>query len=369
MSCFRSFLEVDTAAIRHNLRNLISRSPQNRLMAVVKADAYGIGVEKISAIADQEGCAAFGVATVGEAVQLRQLGVTKEISVLSGVLEDEISDAVRMDISLPLTDVEISRKISSEAIRQKKVARGSLIIDSGMGRAGIVLAEAEKTVPEILSLPAVECSGIYSHFSSAGSPDDSYTLKQIADFGRFLQSFTLPGSCRNIHFAASDGINNYPVVLSHPFTMARCGISIYGMQSEGALNIPLKKSLRLTAKIVAVRELDAGTAVGYMHTAVLKKPSKIAVVAFGYADGLPLAISNTGRFLVNGVFAPVIGRISMDYTTCDVTGIDVKSGDDAVIFGESGNNRIEVSELAALRGSHDYDVLCSIGNRTKRIYI
>ena len=369
MSCFRSSLEVDTAAVRHNFRSLISRSPQKRLMAVVKADAYGVGVEKISAIADEEGCASFGVATVREAVQLRGLGIKKSISVLSGVLEDEIPDAVRYDISLPLTDCSIAGEISREAVKQQKAVRGNLIIDSGMGRAGIVLADAGKIISEITSLPGIECSGIYSHFSSAGEPGDEYTLGQIEKFGSFLRDYPLPASCRDVHFAAFDGINNYPQVLDSPFTMARCGIGIYGMMDSGSLNLNLKKSLRLTAKIVAVRELAPGTAVGYMHTAVLNRPSRIAVVACGYADGLPLAASNAGRFLVNGSFAPVVGRISMDYTTCDVTGIDVKPGDDAVIFGASGDNRIEVSEVAALRGSHDYDVLCSIGNRTERIYI
>lgn len=369
MSCFRSSLEVDTASVRHNLKCLISRSPQNRLMAVVKADAYGVGVEKISRIADEEGCAAFGVATVREALQLRELGIKKDISVLSGVLEEEISDAIRNGISLPLTDVEISRKISCEAVRQQRQVKGNLIIDSGMGRAGIVLADAGKIIPEITSLPAIECSGIYSHFSSAGEPDDEYTLRQISDFNRFLKEFALPTSCRDIHFAAFDGINNYSPVLEPPFTMARCGIGIYGMMADDTLNIPLEKSLRLTAKVVAVRELAPGTAVGYMHTAILQKPSRIAVVSFGYADGLPLAASNAGRFLVNGKFAPVVGRISMDYTTCDVTGIDVKPGDEAVIFGSSKDNRIEVSEVAALRGSHDYDVLCSVGSRTERVYI
>ncbi len=369
MSCFRSSLEVDVAAIRHNIRSLISRSPQKRLMAVVKADAYGVGVEKISAAADEAGCASFGVATVVEAVQLRDLGIRKNISVLSGVLEEEIPEAVRYDISLPLTDCSIARAISREAVKQQKTVKGNLIIDSGMGRAGIVLAGAGEVISEITGMPGIECSGVYSHFSSAGEPDDDYTLWQIEGFSRFLRNYPLPASCRDIHFAAFDGINNYPQVLSAPFTMARCGNGIYGMMDSGSLNLDLKKSLRLTAKIVAVRELASGTAVGYMHTAVLKRPSRIAVVAFGYADGLSLAFSNAGRFLVNGSFAPVVGRISMDYTTCDVTGMDVKPGDDAVIFGASGDNRIEVSEVAALRGSHDYDVLCSIGNRTERLYI
>lgn len=369
MSCFRSFLEVDTAAIRCNLENLIARSPRNRLMAVVKADAYGVGVEKISRLADETGAAAFGVATVNEALQLRSFGIQKDISVLSGVLEEEIPDAVRHDISLPLTDVEISRKISREAVKLQKSAKGNLIIDSGMGRAGIVLADAAGVIPGITGLPGIVCSGIYSHFSSAGVPDDEYTLKQIADFKAFLDSFPLPSVCRDVHFAAFDGVNNYQQVLCHPFTMARCGIGIYGMMNSETLNIPLKKSLRLAAKIVAVRDLAPGTAVGYMHTAILQKPSRIAVVSFGYADGLPLAISNSGRFLVNGKFSPVVGRISMDYTTCDVTGIDVKPGDDAVIFGRSEDNVIEVSEVARWRGSHDYDVLCSVGNRTERVYI
>jgi alanine racemase len=141
------------------------------------------------------------------------------------------------------------------------------------------------------------------------------------------------------------------------------------MMNSETLNIPLKKSLRLAAKIVAVRDLAPGTAVGYMHTAILQKPSRIAVVSFGYADGLPLAISNSGRFLVNGKFSPVVGRISMDYTSISLANVpDACWGDEVVCFGTQQDQAIPINHWAGLKGTHVYDILCSVGSRVKRCY-
>ena len=369
MSVYRSFLEVDLSAVRHNINCIMSALPSRRLLAVVKSNAYGVGVKEISSVADECGCCGFGVAACHEALQLRSFGVTKPVCLLSGVLEEEIPDAVRHDITMPITNLEIAGKISREAVRQSQKARCNIIIDTGMGRVGMIPDRAAQQINEISALPGVEIVGIYSHFSSAGTCNDDYTLRQIAVFKEFLASVKLPSSCRDIHFAAFDGINNYPESLQKPFNMARCGIGIYGMADESTVNLPLKAALKFAAKVVEVRELPAGSSIGYMHTATLKKKSRIAVVAAGYADGLPLEASNRGRFLINGSFVPVIGRISMDYTTCDLGDVPCRAGDDAVIFGESGANRIPVSEVAAWRRSHDYDVLCSVGPRSERRYV
>ena len=369
MPVFRSFLEVDIAAVRHNVNTIMSALPSHRLLAVVKANAYGVGVKAVSAIADECGCSSFGVATCEEALQLRSFGITKPVCLLSGVLEEEIADAVRNDITLPFTCVDTARKISEAALKLGKTARGNLIVDTGMGRVGMILSDAQRQINEISSLEGIEVAGIYSHFSSAGVCNDDYTMMQISGFKGFLKSAVLPQSCRDVHFAAFDGINNYPEALQEPFNMARCGIGMYGMADAGTLQLPLKPALKFAAKVVEVRELPAGSCVGYMHTVKLKKKTRIAVVAAGYADGLPLEASNRARFLINGTPVSVIGRISMDYTTCDLGDTPCKAGDDAVIFGRSGTECISVSEVAALRHSHDYDVLCSIGPRSERRYI
>lgn len=370
MSRSRSYLEVDLGAVKRNISTIINAVPSRRLMAVVKADAYGVGAEKISSAADACGCSCFGVASLDEALELRSFGITKPICMLSGVLDSEISDAVANDITLPLTNMETARKINSESARQGRRARCNFVIDSGMGRVGFTLDNAATGIREAGSLGSVDIIGVYSHLSSAGEKNDTYTIKQLDFLKSFLGNTELPAGCRDIHIAAFDGINNYSEAVSAPFNMARCGIGIYGMAERSALTLPLERTLKLCAKIVDVRELPAGSAVGYMHTAVLKKRTRIAVVAFGYADGLPLGASNNSRFIINGVSTPVIGRISMDYTTCSLADdTPAEPGDDVVIFGSSGNETIDVSEIARLRGSHDYDVLCSIGNRVSRRYI
>ena len=347
----------------------MSALPSRRLLTVVKANAYGVGVKEISAVANECGCCCFGVAACHEALQLRSFGITRPVCLLSGVLEEEIPDAVQYDITMPITNVEIAGKISREAVRQSKKARCNIVIDTGMGRVGMIPDCAARQINEISTLPGIEIAGVYSHFSSAGVCGDDYTMRQIAEFKKFLGSVKLPASCRDIHFAAFDGINNYPESLQDPFNMARCGIGIYGMADPATVNLPLKPALKFAAKVIDVRELPAGSSIGYMHTATLKKKSRIAVVAAGYADGLPLEASNKGRFLINGSFVPVIGRISMDYTTCDLGDVPCCAGDDAVIFGKSGTKCIQVSEIAAFRRSHDYDVLCSVGPRSERRYI
>lgn len=347
----------------------MSALPSRRLLAVVKANAYGVGVKEISAAAVNCGCSCLGVATCEEALQLRSFGITGDICLLSGVLEEEIPDAVRNDIIMPLTSPESARKISREALRQSRTARGNLVVDTGMGRVGMILPDAQKQIDEIKSLQGLETVGIYSHFSSAGVCDDEYTLMQLEGFKKFLQTAQLSSTCRNVHFAAFDGINNYPESLQKPFNMARCGIGIYGMNDKNTLKLPLKPALKFAAKVIDVRELPEGSCIGYMHTAKLKKKSRIAVISAGYADGLPLEASNRARFLINGESVPVIGRISMDYTTCDLGDVPCSPGDEAVIFGASGKEYISVSEAASLRRSHDYDVLCSVGPRSERRYI
>ena len=369
MTFYRSFLEVDLSAVRHNINCIMSALPSRRLMAVVKADAYGAGVKEISASADECGCCSFGVATCQEAVELRSFGITKPICMLSGVFDDEIAEAINSNIVMPLTNIRTARKISSEALRRNKTAKCNIIIDTGMGRVGFLPDCAETQIKEISTLPGIEIVGIYSHFSSAGAPGDEYTLNQISLFKKFLQKTELPVSCKDIHFAAFDAINNYSEAVCEPFNMARCGIGMYGMADKATLNLPLKPALKFAAKVVEVRMLPAGSSIGYMHTAKLQKPSRIAVVAAGYADGLPLEASNRARFLINGRSVQVIGRISMDYTTCDLGDVPCNPGDDAVIFGSSENESICVSEVAALRRSHDYDVLCSVGSRSERRYI
>ncbi|MBR7119306.1 MAG: alanine racemase [Lentisphaeria bacterium] len=365
----RSFLDVNLGAVRYNINSIISAVPGHRLLAVVKANAYGVGVKAVSTAASECGCYGFGVATCQEALQLRSFGETKPIYMLSGFFDDELEEAVLNEITLPVTSVEAAKRISAVAVKLEKVAEVNLVIDSGMGRVGLLPVTAASQIAEISALPMLKVVGLYSHFSSAGEQGDEYTLEQLKLLKAFLAETPLPAGCRDIHFAAFDGINNYPESVTDPFTMARCGIGMYGMAEANTLNIPLKPALRFSAKVAEVRELPAGSCIGYMHTVKLSKKSRIAVVAAGYADGLPLGESNRGRFLINGVSCPVIGRISMDYTTCDLGDAPCKAGDSAVIFGSDGNSFISVSEVAGLRNSHDYDVLCSVGPRTGRRYI
>jgi alanine racemase len=203
----------------------------------------------------------------------------------------------------------------------------------------------------------------------AYDPLDAFTEKQMDVFCDLVAAAVREGfSFRHIHIAASDAINNFPRAAKRPFTMVRTGINLHGsFDPNGRKALKVKPVLTLKTRVAQVRELPAGTAIGYGRTWKLKRPAKIAVISAGYADGLPLALSNRGFVFIGGRRCPIVGRISMDYTTVDATEVpDVKPGDEVVCFGRCGGETIAPDDWARLKGTHAYDVLCSIGGRVER---
>ena len=372
----RVWVEIDLAALVRNYRRITAHVRPAEVLCVLKANAYGLGVRAYAKALAEAGCAHFGVAEPFEALELRSVfaempaGRRPDVQILSSVLPDEIAPMVEADVILPVTDVATARLVSAAAVKAGKTARVHFKLDTGMGRLGILAAEAPDAIREVEALPGLDCEGVFSHFPMAYDPLDPFTRRQIAVFKGVLAAAAKDGfAFRKVHIAASDGINNFPECAKPPFTMVRTGINLHGsFDPNGRRALKVEPVLSLKTRVAQVRTLPAGTTLGYGRTWCLKEPTKVATVSAGYADGLPLALTNRGRVIVGGKLCPVIGRISMDYTTVDVSAVrNVAPGDEVICFGRAGRLSITPDDWAALKGTHAYDIICSLGNRVERV--
>lgn len=362
-------VEIDLGALVRNYRKIAAHVKPLSVLCVLKANAYGLGVEAYAAALAKTDCVGFGVAEPFEALQLAgKYG--KRVQLLSSVLPDEIEAMVAADVALPIIDLESARLISAAAVRLGKVARVHFKIDTGMGRLGILAEEALAVIRKVEQLPSLACEGIFSHCPMAYDPKDSFTARQIGLFKSIVAAAQKEGfSFPFVHMAASDAINNFPETAQAPFTMVRTGINLHGsFDPYGRKTLQVEPVLTLRTRVAQVRSLPAGTTLGYGRTWCLREPTRVATISAGYADGLPLALSNRGQVIIGGRYCPVIGRISMDYTTVDVSAVEgVKPGDEVICLGRDGDCSITPDDWATLKGTHAYDIICSLGSRVERV--
>lgn len=363
-------LEIDLKKLAGNFNEIRRRVFPCRVMAILKANAYGLGVQPIAKVLKHAGAAAFGVAEINEALELTSLGLP--VQILGNLLPNEIAAAVEYGIVCPLNNLEMAQKISAEAVKQHKIVTCAVTIDSGMGRLGMPAAEAASSILAMRELPNLKLSGIYSHFSCAFMRYDDYSLNQLASFKALLNELSLNGLVfEDIHMAASDALNNFPDSTRAPFNLARCGINMYGFyDNDVQQSMRLNPVVELKTRLAAVRKLKAGSYIGYGRMHRLLKDTLVGTIAAGYADGLPLALSNRGYVLVNGEFCPVLGRVSMDYTTISLENAPgAQMGDEVICIGGQNGRAITLEEWAQLKSTHVYELLCSFGTRVRRVYI
>ena len=374
----RVTVEIDLKALVRNYRKIVAHVRPMKVLCVMKANAYGLGVAAYARALSDAGCENFGVAEPHEALELIRVlsAASPSVQILSSVLPDEIPEMVRADVVLPVTDLEGARLISAAAVKAKTVARVHFKLDTGMGRLGILASDpkgidrALATIRAVRALPNLDCEGIFTHCPMAYEPKDPFTKGQIALFKKILAACAKEGiAFKKVHMAASDAINNFPETAKKPFTMVRTGINLHGsFDPYGRKTLKVEPVLTLKTRVAQVRELPAGTTLGYGRTWCLNRPAKIATISAGYADGLPLALTNRGFVFIGGRRCKIVGRISMDYTTVDVTDVpDVKAGDEVICFGKCGEDAITPDDWAALKGTHAYDIICSLGSRVGRV--
>ncbi len=367
----RAWIVTDPAALAHNLSVLRSLlSPDCRIMAVVKANAYGHGDLETARRLSGLGVDSFAVATLDEAVRLRKAKISGEILIL-GFTPAPLAPVLS---KYHLSQTVVSLSHARSFCQSGSPVRVHVAVDTGMHRLGIPVQDTDG-VCQALSMPWLQIAGMFTHLCAADSPlpdDQVFTLEQIHSFQKLSQRIRARGlPVPPLHYQSSYGILNYP--LEKPkAAWARPGILLYGCLSENAdekrQNLSLRPVLSLFARVVCVRAVSALETVGYGRTYRAPSPRKIAVLSIGYADGIPRSLSGKGYVLLHGKKAPVAGRICMDQMTVDVTGIpETACGDTAVLIGQSGNRRILAEDLAGWAGTITNELLSRLGPRLPRL--
>jgi alanine racemase len=364
-----TWAEIDIDALKKNFRAVKAYvQPIVKIMVTVKANAYGHGIVPVSKALSQEGVDCFGVASLDEAVTLRKNGLKEPIVILGNILPEEIPLLVKHKFAQVVSSLEMARAISRRARRKRTRVCVHVKIDTGMGRIGFWHAEALRALTKIAALRGITIEGICTHFPSADEEDTSFTSFQIETFNALMKDLRerkieIPYQ----HAANSIGLLRF--TQSH-CNMVRPGLVIYGLYPKENIPITLEPVMSLKTKIVFVKDVPAGRTISYGRTYVTQKPTRIATIPIGYGDGYLRALSNKAHVLVKGKRAPVVGRICMDQAMIDIGGIkNVKIGDEVVLFGTQGKERISVEEIARLAGTIPYEIVCLVSPRVPRVYL
>jgi alanine racemase len=362
-------VEIDAGAFDRNVAALAASLPPGvKLIAVLKANAYGHGAVELARRLRSEQVAMIAVALLEEALILRQAGITQPLLVLGPLTDAQVRVALDHEITLGVPGPE-ELEIVARAAAERDVTI-HLKLDSGMGRMGCVATELPRVVELLRSAPRLHVEGIYTHFANAGDPEDPLTGEQLARFETLLDTLREAGVTAPRHHVA----NSAAIVRGiTPGDFARVGMSMYGIDPLDAAKggppsavPPLEPVLRWRTEILRLKELPPGHAIGYGATFHTTRTSRIASLPVGYADGYSRSWSNRGEVLVRGRRAPVVGRVSMDLVTIDVTDIaGAAVGDEVVLLGPG----LPVEELAAKLDTITYEVFCNIGARVPRVYV
>lgn len=366
----RAWLEVDLSASRNNFVHIREQASPCEVLAVLKADGYGLGAAPLARTFIAAGARRIGVATAAEAMKL--LGLGARLQVMSAVFPEELDDLIRADVELPVTDAEMAEKIGAAARRLGKTAKGHMKLDTGMGRLGTIVEEALEVVPRCCAVEGLDVIGIFAHFPMSCEHETAYCRRQLGLERSAIAALAEKGlSFTWRHAANSDAISHFPEAMREPFNMVRAGITLHGLVDVGESAPPwLRPVASFRARLAAVRTLPAGRTVGYGGTFRLDRPMRIGTIAAGYADGVPLAISNNADVLLAGRRCPVVGRVSMDYTTIDLSGApDARPGDVVTLFGRDGDAEIPAMDWARAKRTHPYDIICSVSPRVPRVYV
>ena len=369
MKTNNSYAIVDLDALRENFQN-IQKKAGVPVMAIIKADAYGHGAVPVARCLS-EYCTFFGVATLAEAVELRTAGITQPIMLLGPTHRDGYATAVRLGIRPTVFCYEDGLALSKTAEELGVDAPFHIAVDTGMSRIGFQVTPEDADVCEkICRLPRLVAEGLFSHFATADSEDLTRTEKQAAQFAQFDEMLRQRGVAVKIrHLDNSAGIMNY----GHHYEMVRSGIITYGLYPSDEVDpkkLPLKPVLSWHSRITHVKTLEPCREIGYGGTYVTTKPTVVATVPVGYADGYKRTLSNRFYVLIRGKKAPVLGRVCMDQMMVDVTEIPGACvDDDVVLIGRDADQVISMEEIGATAQSFNYEFACSIGRRVPRYYL
>lgn len=357
--------EILLDAIAHNLRVVQGAARGRKILAVVKADAYGHGVVRVARRLQAEGVDGFGVALAEEGLELREAGIDRAILVLNGIN----GGAHREIIAAGLTPVlyEITEARAFELVSGSRPIDVHLKVDTGMGRLGVPLGELSDFLRELRRFPSIRIAGLMTHLSTADA-DPQYVAEQLAGFAQargLVRRFGHEPSV--LHVANSAALFRHPE--SH-FDWVRPGLALYGYPGSDTIDAPLRPALRWRTEVLRVRTLQAGESVGYGRSFRAHAETRLATIPVGYGDGLLRSASNRGQVLIGGVRCPIVGNIAMDLTTVDVSGVSgVAVGDEVLLLGEQGGAVLDARDLALASGTIPYEVLTNVSRRVPRVYL
>ncbi len=355
-------VEINLKNLSLNLRKIKKKGGNRPVIAVVKADAYGHGATEVSKRLSKEGVHLFGVAFIGEAINLRESGIKEEILIFFD--QDVTPEIPRYKLTPVVNSLRYARELSRLAKASGTRISCHINVDTGMGRMGLNSRGLFKDIERILSLEGLEVRGIMSHFSDADLKDPDFASEQLRAFKEIKDTLKLPDKCI-FHMANSAATVKLPEAY---LDALRPGLILYGINAF--TNERFYPVMSVKSRVISLRRLKKGTSVSYGRTFITTRDSLVGVVPIGYADGLLRAASNKVEFLVRGKRVPVVGRICMDLTMVDLTDVKgVKEGDEVVILGRQGQQEIGAQEIAERTNTIPYEVLTSLGRLNKRVFV
>ncbi len=361
---------VDLAALQSNYRHIVeylARETSAGVIAVVKANAYGHGAAAVALALQEAGAKILACADIEEAVVLRRAGVAVEILIFGALGVSDVQGVFDHNLTPTISTPGAGRSLQAEAVKRSVRLRCHLKIDTGMNRLGLRHDNLEFTLPELIASRNLEIVAVYTHFATADDPDCPLFQIQRERFEQALGHLPRLGITPRLRHAANSAATLRDSRVW--YDLVRPGLMMYGVIPPPlASTIPLTPVMSVRSRIVAVKGVRAGEIVGYGARWTAPKPGRIAVVPAGYADGLDRRMAGSCSVLIRGKRAPIVGAVNMDMITVDVSDVNVETGDEVMIIGAQGDDRIEVREIAAAVGTNPYEILCRVGTRIERIY-
>ena len=369
-----AWVEINLNNLDFNIKNIKTKIGDREMIGVIKADAYGHGSVKVAEVLRANGCKTFAIATIQEAITLREAGAKEEI-ILLGLAPDMYADTVvQYDITPVVCDSSNAAAINAAAKAADKTVHGLIAVDTGMGRIGYLADEAEAAAEDIKKIQALEnfkIKGLFSHMSTADALDKTFSHQQEEKFNKFYSVLTSAGI--NIPMKTLANSASVMEIPSVYFDACRPGIILYGCYPSDEVDkneLAIKPVMSVKANIVHLKDVPEGFSVGYGRKFISTRPSKIATLALGYADGYPRPYSQYAKVIVNGHIAPIAGNICMDQCMVDVTDVpDVKVGDEVIIMGTDGTHTILADDIARATGTINYEIVCAFGQRLPKVYV
>lgn len=364
--------EIDLDKAAYNMKNIKKLVGDKEVIAVVKADCYGHGADDLAPVFLENGASRLAVAILTEGIELRKKNITAPIMILGYTPLELSEELINNDIEQTVYDLEYAKKLSSLAEKLGKKAKIHIALDTGMGRIGFIPNEESiEAVEKIASLKGIEIIGIFTHFSTADEYDKTYTNEQFKKIKDFIAELEKRGVNIPLKHASNSG-----AIMEMPETYldaVRAGIILYGYYPSNEVDknkLDIKPILTLKTTVSHIKEVEEGTSISYGRTFITKRKSKIATIPIGYADGYSRLLSGKAKVIINGKFAPVVGRICMDQCMIDVTDIgEVKVGDEVILLGEEGNLKFNADDFAEIMGTINYEITCMLKQRIPRVYI